>query len=333
MATPRTYLWADSLNNRLVSGWRGLVSAMRPQFRRGDEIPLTIRWVEVPMVAGGEMSEVVLPVGSSYALYVGKRAERPFGGSFFVTYNGVDSELIPFNATASELEARLNRVSSISNTSGVTVSQVNADIFKITFIQKGARTALTVNGVSLMPSGEGKVDIVQAGDASNYHVLTLSLRQLPCGVCTVFTPEPACVANVESLKDDIADVYLVNDAKGGYFTMAIDAGEPISVSVFEDPSTLQAKLGAGFTVLRAGDWRWRIQKSDGSAFVPTIVSSAEIISFNGVEGVLSTDTQEAYEYLSGQRFSDAVIEIIRDFEDGSQMVVQTHCTLLNKIYV
>lgn len=332
MATPRTYLWADSLNNRLVGGWRGLVSALIPNFRRGDEIPITVRWVSPPTIAAGEMSEVVLPIGDSYALYVGRRAERPFGGHYYVSYDGEDTELVSFDATPEELERQLNRVPAISNTGGVTVSRLNGDICKITFLQKGARETFTAIGRSLFPDSEGVFSVVQVGDASNYHVVAFKLRQLPIGQCTSFTAEPACTAAVQEINTSTWDVYLTSDAKDGYFVMTIDDGDEIEVSVFEDYSTLKTKIGAGFTVSKVGDFRWRIQKDDGSAFTPAIESYADIISFSGVQGTLVMTDGQADEFMSGKAYAGAFLEIIRDNVDGSQMVVQTPCVALNKIY-
>lgn len=333
MSTPRTYLWADSLNNRLVYGWRGLVGASTPRFRRGDEIPITVRWVMPPRAAGGEMSELVLPLGNSYAVYVGRRAERPLGGQFYVSYGGVDSRFIDLNANASVLERELNRIATVSATGGVSVMQLNGDIAKITFLQKGARTALTVNGKSLFPASEGVFTVIQEGDVNNYHVVAFKLRQLPLGSCTTFEAEPACEAEVEQLKPDIWDVYLTSDAKDGGFDMSIDDEEPITVSVFEDYETFQSKLPTGFNVTRVGDYRWRIQKNDGTAFTAEIVSSSNIVSFNGVQGTLVITGSDSDEFLSGKAFAGAFIEINRENIDGSELVVQTPCVVLNRIYI
>lgn len=332
MATPRTYLWADALNNRLLGGWRGLVGAKTQQFRRGDLVPITIRWVQPPTVAGGDMSEVVLPVGDTYAVYVGRRAEKPFGGQYYIAYDGEDTELIPYDTEPLALERVLNRLVSVSNAGGVSVSQLNKDIYKITFLQKGARSAFTANGKSLFPTSEGAFTVVQQGDASNYHVVAFKLRQLPIGQCLSFTQEPACSAVAEQVKADIWEVYLTSDAKDGYFTMVIDQGEPIQISVFEDYSTFAQKLGANYNVIRAGDFRWRIERTDGTGFEAAIVSSEEIVSFSGVQGVLEMTDGEADEFLSGKAYAGAYLEIIRNNDDGSQLVVQVPCVTLNKIY-
>lgn len=332
MATPRTYLWADALNNRLLGGWRGLVGAKTPQFRRGDLVPIVIRWVEVPMVSGGDMSEVLLPAGDTYAVYVGRRAEKPFGGQYYITYDGEDTEMIPYDAPPEVIERALNRVPAVSNTGGVSITQLNKDICKITFLQKGSRLAFTANGKSLFPSSDGVFSVIQQGDANNYHVVAFKLRQLPVGQCLSFTQEPACVAEVEQVKADIWEVYLTSDAKDGYFTMAIDDGEPIQISVFEDYSTFTQKLGANYNVIRAGDFRWRIERIDGTGFEAAIVSSEEIVSFSGVQGVLEMTDGEADEFMSGKAYAGAHLEIIRNNEDGSQMVVQVPCVVLNRIY-
>ena len=331
MATPSTVLWVDSLNNRLVHGWRGLVEARSPMFRRGDTVKLTIRWVIKPATAGSQMEEVPLQAGDDVSVYVGKRESQPYGGDWYITYGGEDSDLIPCNAPASLLQERMNRMATVSAAGGVNVSQMNGDVYKITFVRKGTRTAITASGLSLFPQSDAIIETLSAGSGSSYAITTLSLRQRPIATGGAFVAEAPAIAMVEELKSDIWDLYLTSDAKDGYFTITVDDGTPILVSVFEDPASLQAKLGAGYSVIRAGDFRWRIQSDSQEAFTLAIDSYSEIISFSGLVGTVDFDTQEAFEFLSGLRFSDAVIEIIRLNDFGVEMLVQAPCTVFNKV--
>jgi hypothetical protein len=278
------------------------------------------------------MVELPFEEGDSVRVFVGDRAGRPYDGKWYVTYNGVSSEYIPSNAFAPELERILNTTYTISNEGGVSVVQLNRDIYKVTFLMKGARTALTGNGVSLFPSGTVTFSQVQAGTATDYAVYSIMLRQTALASLTEMEAEDDCVAMVQELKPDTWDVYLTSDAKDGYFTMAIDDDEPIRVSVFEDYSTFKTLVGAGFTVQRVGDFRWRIVKLNGESFTPSIVSSSEIISFGGVVGTIAVESQEAVEFLSGRAYSETTLEVVRDYSGGRETLVQARCRLQNKVY-
>lgn len=332
MATPRTVLWVDSLNNRLVNGWRGFTSAQKPRFRQGDSFPLVVRWIDPPMIAASEMEEQTLASGESYSVLVGKRGEKPFSGTWYASYGGDDSPLIAWDASPADVADAINRIPSVSNAGGVYVSQANNGVYKVSFLLKGTRSAFTVNGDSLFPVSEAEIKVITAGSETAYCVLSLALRQKPLAIGTNFVDEAACVAQATQLKQDIWDLSLSTDAKDGYFTFSINAGQPIKCSVFEDYLTLQAKVGSDFTVTKEGDFRWRIAKNDGSAFTATIVSSSEIVSFGGKVCTLSLDTQAAYEFLSGAQYADSVLEVARTWTGGQQMIVQVACQVSNKVY-
>lgn len=328
----RLTLWVDTLTQSLVSGWRGLVSAHEPKFTIGSDLEICVRRVRKPTIASGEVVEVPFASNDEVAVYLGDRAGRPYDGKWHLTFNGTSTEFMGWNASASDVEKALNLTSTVSSVGGVSVVQLNRDIYKISFLIKGARSSFTGSGVSLFPSSSVIVGVAQEGSPTQYAVFTVMLRQTALAALTTMVPEQACQAAVLQVKPDIWDVYLTSDAKDGYFTMSIDGGEPFSVSVFEQGESLQTKLGAGFAAMRSGDFRWRIVKSNGSSFTASIGSSSKIISFSGVVGTIKIDSQEALEFLSGRAYSDTTIEVVQVFENGRETLVQSRCRLQNKIY-
>jgi hypothetical protein len=330
MAPPLTF-WIDSYSNRLAANWNSFVFAGRPEFRQGDAVPVLLRWIQRPALSTSFMEEI--PFGNYDIMFeVGNIGWRPSGGQWYLNNEDYSTDLIEWNAEASDVEVKLNSILPIVQSGGVRVTRSNDDGYKIIFVENGVREPITGFGEGLVPTCNVVVSTVTLGSESTKAVFWVTLRQIIVSEeVGNWTTEAACTAAVSQLKPDIWDVYLTSQPQDGNFSISVDAGSPITISVLETPASFQTKLGAGFVVTKQGDYTWRIRSDDGSAFTVTIEDDANIVSFVGKENTILLNDQLVSEMLSGLSMTSSMLEISILADGNKQTILSIPCTVVGKV--
>lgn len=329
MANPRLTLWVDPVNNNLLSGWGNNLPAKKVVFKQGDTATITIRKVEVQDFGFGQMKET--PMSTSTTLTVGNRNLRPVGGNWTLTYDGYTTDFIPHNAPACEVAEALNASLGIALAGGVTVSQLYGDTYKVVFNNTGVTTALTGNGIGLMPQSDTFVTTVQQGSPTAQAVFLIVLRQGELAEQGLWEVESACEASVNQINAYTWEFFLTKDPKGGFFVLSIDAGEPITIPVFSSETEVQLLFGANYTVTQWGDYCWRVISNDLSAFSLSLDSDADIISFEGITGTVAFTGSVIQEALSSQPKTEAFMEIAEDVNDVNNILLNKEVSILAKV--
>lgn len=329
MADPIVF-WIDSASNRLAAGWNQFIFAGKPTFKQGDALSVLLRWVKRPNTSNSFMEEV--PWGNKdISFEVGNIGWKPMAGEWYLNYDDYSTELIDYKATASDLELALNTIVPIVEAGGVSVTQYASDGYKVIFREDGTRLPLSGYGEGLIPTSNVIVDTITLGSATTKAVFWITLRQ------TIVTEEvgnweneDACEAAVESIKPDIWDIYLTSQPQDGEFSVSLNGGDPIVISVFATPSTIQDALGSGYSVSKQGDYRWRVKNDAETAFVLTVEEDTDIVSFHGKKNTILFDRQLISEMLSGSSLTSAMLEISVMESGNRQTLLSVPCTITSK---
>lgn len=139
--------------------------------------------------------------------------QNPYQGFFRISYNGDETTDLPWNATATAVQAALNALASVTAEGGLTVGKdlglqltpvggaPNSRVYNQQFIigwnLPGDRTAFTVRSLSLYPTTNPLVTVTQNGTAELAEVATIALN--------TFASEPT-VTGPEIVGIDISDL-------------------------------------------------------------------------------------------------------------------------------
>lgn len=330
MANP-IVLWIDSANNKLAGGWNSFVQSGRIILKQGNEVQIVLRQIKRPMFAVSSMEEI--PFGSAEIVFeIGNRGWRPVAGEWYLQYDGDNTELLDYNVSAEDLENALNMVPAIVTAGGVSVTRINDDGYKVVFVEDGEQTALTGYGEGLSPISNVVVNTVSAGSETEKAVFYVYLRQAVVSeVISAWTTETPVVAQAQQLKQDIWDIGLSGQPKDGSFLAAINEGEPFEVPVSSTQEQVAALVGAGYTVTKVGDYRWRISKNDYSAFTASIESSANIVSFSGKTATVLIDPVKTAEMLAGISELTTTLQVSVINGGKKDTILQTPCVIVGSV--
>lgn len=322
--------WVDSGNGKLLAGWNMFANAQKPVFKQGDTVDMVVRWVRKPQSSYSSMEEVSFGSGTLSVL-VGSRGNRPQGGKWYLNYDESTSELLDYDISAEDLEIALNSMPDIVMAGGVSVTRYNDDGYKVVFQENGLRQSITGNGEALVPNCSVIVNQVAAGSGSTKAVYWVYLRQNSVTtIHTPFTTEAACTAAVNNINSHTNEIYLTSQPKSGEYTFSIN-GVSKTASVHLSEEGMEQLLGSSYSVVKSGDFRWRIETVNRSSLTVTVTSSASIISFSGKVGSVTIDDQKSAELLSGASEMPAMVEFVVTSSGDSQTLVQAPCTLVSRL--
>lgn len=330
MAQPLIF-WIDSANNRLAGGWNSFVTAQKPTFKQGDEVQVLLRWIKRPTFANSSMEEI--PFGSSTIEFeIGNRGWRPVAGKWYLQFDGDNTELLDYNVSSEDMENALNMVPAIVTAGGVSVTRINDDGYKVVFAEDGVQSALTGYGDGLSPISNVVINTVSSGSSTEKAVFYVYLRQaIVSEVTSAWTTETPVVADVEEVREDIWDIYLSGEPKDGSFLASIDAGTPFVIQIGASADDVKNAIGAGFTVQKVGDYRWRVYKTDNSPFIAAIESYENIISFSGKTATVLIDSANTAEMLAGVTEINTTLQVSVTTSGKRDTILQTQCMLVGNL--
>jgi len=340
---PSLVLWVNSSLNRMMASFNAEASEASIVLKQGDSIGVEVHLLTSS--SNGTIEEYQMPVAGGLTLAIGRIDATPTSGDFKLSYNAELTSVLPYNATASQLQTELNALPSIAAIGGVVVVK-NGTLFRVIWnTQCVVPHDLTVNRNTLYPTSSIAISKVTDGSSSANQVLQLHVKQTPVANITNFEDQDPSVVYCDQLKDasfngDIKIWRLDTPIKpkGGSFVISfVDGGNnfstsPISVeaSAYEVKLALVAKLNTSWEVTQNSKYSWDISVSRYTVSNLYINSSA-VISFSAKYGNLNLNTIQVEELLSGNPSSIAILELELDSSGSKKTLYQGSCTIINDL--
>lgn len=336
MANPYLVLWCDPTKNKLYSGWMENTEAITPIIKQGDNVGVEIHWVTRPQF-GATMQEVEFPPAAAITLGVGRLDSAPLDGTFTVTYDGDTTPDLPYDITASALDAALNDLASITAEGGVSVTK-SGNYYRIVWNDRVNYTeTFTSNVDALSPTSETQFVYAKEGSATANRIVLMKVRQSVIAGTTSFTATTSPQINISNMFADVWRVEISPAPKDGVFTLTFAGGiSPAktsdTISLTDSASDIQANLEGleigSFSVSQVGPFIWDITVPPAAT---VITAENGLIKFSSFYGVLNMNTAEVDEFLAGAESGTAKLEVQVDVAGEIQTLIQTNVTIINDL--
>jgi hypothetical protein len=346
MALPSALkLFIDPKLGLAFGNFSGSSQITKPSFTLGDTAKVEIYLVESTQVSSYPRQELPFPVSPGIKVAVGAIDEAPAAGTWTMSFGGDTTSALPYNATATQLQAALNTLASITSAGGVTVSKIG-DNYNIAFNLVGARTELTTDPTSLIPLSAATVALLQQGTASKVAISLVHLQRTVAGLATTFTQTEDCEITIESLGawDGSKATFRLSispDPKGGSFTISFDpqTGDDVSTSAIQVGASGQDVQNAlninslvdKVTVTQVGAYAYDITVATQPGSAGLTANDAGLLSFSGYVGDLSLNTAEAISLLDGGESVETTLEVEITSDTKALTLLQIPCILKNAV--
>jgi hypothetical protein len=346
MALPSALkLFIDPKLGLAFGNFSGSSQITKPSFTLGDTAKVEIYLVESTQVSSYPRQELPFPVSPGIKVAVGAIDEAPAAGTWTISFSGDTTSALPYNATATQLQAALNALASITSAGGVTVSKIG-DNYNIAFNQVGARTELTTDPTALIPLSAATVALLQQGTASKVAISLVHLQRTVAGLATTFTQTEDCEITIESLGawDGSKATFRLSispDPKGGSFTISFDpqTGNDVSTSAIQVGASSQdvqnalniSSLVDKVTVTQVGAYAYDITVATQPGSAGLTANDAGLLSFSGYVGDLSLNTAEAISLLDGAESVETTLEVEITSDTKALTLLQIPCILKNAV--
>ena len=346
MALPSALkLFIDPKLGLAFGNFSGSSQITKPSFTLGDTAKVEIYLVESTQVSSYPRQELPFPVSPGIKVAVGAIDEAPAAGTWTMSFSGDTTSALPYNATATQLQAALNALASITSAGGVTVSKIG-DNYNIAFNLVGARTELTTDPTSLIPLSAATVALLQQGTASKVAISLVHLQRTVAGLATTFTQTEDCEITIESLGawDGSKATFRLSispDPKGGSFTISFDpqTGNDVSTSAIQVGASGQdvqnalniSSLVDKVTVTQVGAYAYDITVATQPGTAGLTANDAGLLSFSGYVGDLSLNTAEAISLLDGAESVETTLEVEITSDTKALTLLQIPCILKNAV--
>jgi hypothetical protein len=346
MALPSALkLFIDPKLGLAFGNFSGSSQITKPSFTLGDTAKVEIYLVESTQVSSYPRQELPFPVSPGIKVAVGAIDEAPAAGTWTMSFSGDTTSALPYNATATQLQAALNALASITSAGGVTVSKIG-DNYNIAFNLVGARTELTTDPTALIPLSAATVALLQQGTASKVAISLVHLQRTVAGLATTFTQTEDCQITIESLGawDGSKATFRLSispDPKGGSFTISFDpqTGNDVSTSAIQVGASSQdvqnalniSSLVDKVTVTQVGAYAYDITVATQPGSAGLTANDAGLLSFSGYVGDLSLNTAEAISLLDGAESVETTLEVEITSDTKALTLLQIPCILKNAV--
>ena len=340
---PNIVIWVNTTLNRLMSSFNAVSSSVDLTFKQGDVVGVEVHLLRSD--ADDQMTEYQLPLSGGLTLAIGKIDTAPSSGDFQLSYDSEATAVLPYNATASQLQVALNALPSIAAMGGVVVIK-NATIYRITWnTQVAVPFPLVVSRNTLYPSSSVALTMITAGSSTVNQTVQMHTKQMPVANIVSFEPQDASEAFCSQLRDAAFDgdskiwrVELNIIPRGGSIVISFNVGTtlyttnpiPVESSALDVQNALNSKFSTSWSVSKNASYSWDISTNNYSVNGMTVDSSS-IISYNSKYGILNLNTIQAEELLSGNPTATATIEIELESNGTHKTLYQGDCKILNDL--
>jgi hypothetical protein len=356
MALPAITLWADSVRGAFVADWQSNETLDALKLKQGDTLGVELHWVKKASLTNGSfMEEVIWPASANITLAIGLLDNEPKSGNFTLSYAGVATPTIPYDATATEMSVLLNALPGIIADGGVAVTKISTT-YKIDWNNIGATSGtLATSANNLVPTCSIGLGVATMGTVSTRHSIQMHIKQSPVAVCTSWVSPVATTVVITQTHAPAYDgdyrvwrMVITPAPKEGTFrlggTMApngdVKWSAPINVNSLNATSIRDA-IGITVTEISANEFEIRQQQytagyiiTDGVTIYNVLAIQADgagLIGFSTKYGSLSLNTLDTELLLSGKTSADAYIEVEVEAGGNRQTLVQQTCTIVNDL--
>jgi len=356
MALPAITLWADSVRGAFVADWQSNETLDNLKLKQGDTLGVELHWVKKAAQTGGAfMEEVVWPSSANITLAVGLLDVEPKSGAFTLSYAGLTTPSIPYDATANEVSVLLNALPGIITDGGVAVLKVSTT-YKIDWNNIGIPSGtIAVGANNLTPTCSIGIGTANQGSGSARHSVQLHIKQAPVAVCNTWTTPSTTTVVVTQTHAPAYDsdyrvwrMVITPAPKAGTFrlggTMAPDGvvrwSAPININ---DLSATAIRDACGLTVseisaneyeLRQAQYTAGYVLNNGVKIYNVLAIQADgngLIGFSTKYGSLSLNTLDTELLLAGKASAEAYVEVEIEADGNRQTLVQQTCTIVNDL--
>jgi hypothetical protein len=348
MSTASLVFWVNPDTNAIMSGWNSSSVLPTPTFKQGDTVRIELHLVRMTESSGKVMEELEWSPSANIKLAIGKVQARPTFGTYTLTFGSNETAPIAFDATDAEVESAINAMAGVSAIGGVSVS-VQGTAYRIVF--NTARVlpfALNYNENDLFPTSSIGVALARAGTASIKAIYQVQIKQSPVASVNNFAGNTLAVATSTVLKSSafagdtkVWRVLLSPAPRDGSFSLAYtDGGSPVrtppldvnSVASEVQTALLNATSPANtdWVVANTGAYQWDITTTKASISALTVDGSG-MFDYSGKVGLLSLNTVEVENLLSGDSSTSAVMEIEVDNNGSRHTILQTAVNIVNDL--
>jgi hypothetical protein len=338
-------LYIDIKNRRLVRDIFSDVETVVPKLTQGDGYNLRVHGVQAaPGRPVGRVYDFV-PLPDALFVGVGKVGDTNLTGFFTVFFEDEDTDAIPVNATAAQVQTDLNAVPTINADGGVTVSGPAGGPWQVVFNSDGPKDFLTGNADAVFPFSSLRVYRLRAGSLDGAGLREIQLIVIDPQLATLaetFTNLPAASGDVTKLQSgasgvpDIQRVSISRDAYDGGFTLSFDGETTQFIPQDADAEEVKQALDSlsnigtdGVTVTGAKpNWDVSFTGLAGNQNTMTIDVGGLVVPI-GKQGILNLATGGIELLVSNQSSAEAKLEVTGIVDGNHGTILQADCTILN----
>jgi len=337
MSNSTLVLWVDGQQGILQSGWQSLTQAPTPEVVQGDNVAVELHWVSKVSVAGLSMTEVPFPNGAVVRLGIGNPLSVPTSGTFNIVYGG-STITVSCTISPSDLSTALNAMTSISAVGGVNVILVNGSTYRITFNNNGAQGLIATNSTNLIPSSTAVVQRVRTGTSTVREVQNIKLKCSPIAYVDTFTDNVPAQISYTQIENNITRFEISPNPKNGTFIISDGTNTTAPIPVTANANDVYTALVNGsvadstyiYSVVKTDNFTWDIAQTGGT-FKTIFSNSSGLISFSSKIATLNLNTEEIEDFLNGQQYATATLEINVSDDTSLQTLYQGNIKIFNDL--
>jgi len=345
MPSPALVLWADSTRNAFAASWQSNLDASNIILRQGDAIGIELHWVRRTTSSASIMEEVPWPVNAAITLAVGRIDAEPTSGTFRLSYGTANTTALPYNCTATAMQAALNELPSIISEGGVTVTKTSTS-YRVVWNNVGTPVGpITVASNDLTPTSSIGIATARAGSLTERNLIQLHIKQAPVALCTSWVNQDApsiaiTQVHAPAYSGDfrIWRVKISPFPKGGSFRLSKTVNSVLTWSTPIDgtPSAGEIQEAIGLTTRVVGNFEYEVIQTqitgDSLVNVTSIGSDASgLIAYEAKYGVLNLNTLDLELLLAGNTTASPYLEIEVNIDGSRETLVQRTVTVVNDL--
>jgi hypothetical protein len=345
---PLVQLFFDLQNKVLVRGFNNTIQSSFPSCFQGDTLTLQMRFMN-------PTGDQVIPYadvdesGAFVQVAIGTIAGLPTAGTFKITDPDAPqtTSAIAFNATAATVQAAI--VAALTtNWSTATVTGNAGGPWTITNGANAARSSLTLNGVGLIPTSQGVVEVQAAGSGSTPAIQWFKLMLSPVAYQNSWTAYPVPAVTISNIQtggvtgsNSIQGIALNNQPYAGTFTVSFGGQTTAPIAYNATTAAVQAALQAlssiGSNNCSVGGTVGTyvitfIGSLGGAAQAPFTASATGLTGPLMLTGTLSLATVGIEEAVGEAQFINQTFEVnVTPSGGAAQTILQTGIQIANDL--
>jgi len=336
-----------AINGRkALTGFDSATETRVADFTLSDKVNLRVQPVR-ETGNGNRPNESIDISGVSLRAGLGFRGKAVSSGSFTLTFDSETTMALSYNATAADVAAALNALSSVGTDVGVSGNAGGP--WTVTFGDLNDQNAISGDGTNLLPLADVSVVTQRTGTASLYEVQVIALKLAPVALATSFSSFPAAAGSVTELQagagantPEIQRVSLDPAPIGGTFILTFGAAStealPYDITAEDLQTELQdvSTIGSGNCTVTGESPTWDVTfggLTGDQSNMSVDVSGLEVPV--GLAGLLDLNTAGAFKALNDGVVTNGKVSMYLEVEmsegGNRKTILQTPVDLLDDV--